>query len=294
MSQKLLPSLILCALCASGCTSIAQTSDEDDVFELSPFTVASSGYRGYGSSWAKQIEVDSIELGVTSAQLRNPLMQPYPSNGHAPISITKPVTEISLRFAYSFYNDSESIRRKTLQALIDEVILKTNTQTRIQCVPERLVIKKGDRAKSLRKRRSEYTSHAYFSLSIQISEDEPVNQALSRARAIVETIEIDESNTRLFHGEIDWIFRMKNEYRNQLIDAISQDLAKQRELYGTNYEISLTPLHSPIQAKLVSETQAQLWIPYTYNIQSLHQLEQQRSELELQHAQKWIQIAADN
>jgi len=294
MNQKLIPSILICALCLTTSNSYAQGSDDDAIFELSPFEVDGSGYRGYGTSWAKQIEVDTIELGITSAQLRSPLMQTYPSSGNAPVSLVKPVDEVSLRFAYSFYHDSESIRRKTLQTLIDEIERKAGTQDSLRFVPERLIIKKGDRTKSLRKRRAEYTSHAYFSIAVKVTDRDKLNESLERARTLAEEVEIDEEFTRLFHGEVDWIFRMNPGYRDELLDAIHKDLNRQREIYGANYEVSLSHLSSSLQAKLVSETEAQIWIPYSYTIQSLRGLEQQRGDLELQHAQKWIQIATSN
>lgn len=285
MKNLLLSSCLLGVFCLPINSAIfAQSNEDDEIFVLSPFEVDGGGnYRGYGRSLVKEVLVDSLELGLAAAELRDPLMQVYPSSGSAPVRIVRPLDELSMRFAYAYYHDEESERRQVLEELLNSVEDSVRSVGSVRFNPERIVIKKGDRTRALRKRRAEYTSHAYFSLVVILEDGLSPSDAIQHVRSLVESVEVEDEFTRLFHGEVDWVFRMKSEYRDDLLSRIFADLHLQRENYGPDFEVSITQLNIPLQAKLFSENEVEIWIPYNYQISS-------NRERELKLAEKWARL----
>jgi|GEM_PF-2778453 len=203
MYLKKLFSLLLSLLMLSPSLP-AQDSDEEDVFELSPFSVDAS--RGGGYLASSMLSGSRINSGSSS--------KPQPSvlildNGATINGVTGPFDPqlnsaigVSIEFAVGFYNDYEKTRRDTLNRYLDEVEANIGADPALHFEPGAMLIPQGDRKKNKDKRRSSYTSHAYFTVSFDFSDDGSPFKRVKSIRRMIGEMELggDDEYTKMFFG----------------------------------------------------------------------------------------------
>ena len=187
----------------------AQDSDEEDVFELSPFSVDARRGGGYmatttlagsrvssQSSAKPQPTVLLMENGATIEGLNGPF-DPQLNNAIG----------VSIEFAIGFYNDAEKVRRDTLNRYLEEVEANIGSDPALHFEPGAMLIPQGDRKKNKDKRRSSYTSHAYFTVSFDFSDGaSPFKRVKSIRRTIGElNLGDDDEYTKMFFGAANLI-----------------------------------------------------------------------------------------
>lgn len=203
MYLKKLFSLLLSSLMLSPSLP-AQDSDEEDVFELSPFQVDASSSGGYRAS--SMLSGSRVNSGPSS--------KPQPSvlildNGATINGVSGPFDPqlntaigVSIEFAVGFYNDYEKTRRDTLNRYLDEVEANIGADPALHFEPGAMLIPQGDRKKNKDKRRSSYTSHAYFTVSFDFSDGGSPFKRVKAIRRMIGEMELggDDEYTKMFFG----------------------------------------------------------------------------------------------
>lgn len=200
------------------------------------------------------------------------------ANPRVSISLIKPADELSLRFAVSFYDDLEEVREGTLLKYLDLIREKIESVKGLRFEASGLQIALGDRKKSIRRRRSEYTSHAHFSIFAEIGQDISTFDAV---RELLDGLELESASemTKLFDGPVNLVLKRPDQYRSELLKAIFADFNLLKEGLGPEFEILPVGLGGRVQVRAHSDTEVELWIEYSHSIRSVRDREFETTKL---------------
>ncbi|MDQ8198585.1 hypothetical protein QEH56_10520 [Pelagicoccus enzymogenes] len=208
MCVRILPKAVLCALILLSNSVSAQESEDDEVFELSPFQVSSDhGYRARRTTKTVP-EVTVNDIGATIDGVNGPF-DPSLKRAHG----------VTVAFAYGFYDDQELVRRETLNRYIDEVRKVLATHESFYFEPKELLVPEGDRKRGRNSRRSAYTSYAHFDVSFEFGDGASPFEKVLEIRKIVSAIGIQNDVTKLFYGGASLVAQ---KYRDTLLFGVGE------------------------------------------------------------------------
>ncbi len=274
------PSFIVILFAILTPTSIAQDSESEDIFELSPFSIDAGGYSTKSSLTGTRVQTNLVNTAaaidvVTSEHLRD---LPY-NNPTTPVILIKPAVALSLRFAISFYDDMEKIRKETLEDYLIKIQILVESQDGLRFEPGTLEIAQGDRKKSIRKRKSEYTSHAHFTIFADLAEGIAAFETVRNTRKLLEQLKLESEVTKLFDGPVNLVLRNPDQHRPELLSAIFDDLNILKAGLGDTFEVIPSGLNGRVQARPHSDTEVELWIQYDLTIRSVRDFEFEKAKL---------------
>ncbi len=273
-------SIIVTLFVILSTTSIAQDSESEDIFELSPFSIVAGGYSTQSSLAGTRVQTNLIDNAaaidvVTSEFLRD---LPY-SNPTTPVILIKPADALSIQFAISFYDDMEQIRKETLENYLVKIQTLVESQNGLRFEPGALEIAQGDRKKSIRKRKSEYTSHAHITIFAELAEDIAAFETVRNTRKLLEQLKIESEVTKLFDGPVNLVLKNPDQFRPELLSAIFDDLNVLKKGLGDAFEVIPSGLNGRVQARPHSNNEVELWIQYDLKIRSVREFEFAKAKL---------------
>ncbi|MCH6255895.1 hypothetical protein MLD52_05005 [Puniceicoccaceae bacterium K14] len=188
------------ALPSSSVLSIgAQGNDEDEIFELSPFTVDPSPNIGYrstnstsGTSLNSKIQ-DSPKMTISGASIEGIEIGDFSQFG--------PDTGVRIRFAVGFYDDEEKVRRDTLNRYLDEIAAVINVEKDVLFESGAILVPEGDKRWSRGRSRADFASFAHFSVSFATPKVDSPFEKVRSLRRMVGQIKFDSKDTKIFYGQ---------------------------------------------------------------------------------------------
>ncbi|MBK1877525.1 hypothetical protein [Pelagicoccus mobilis] len=208
--KKLFASLTLFLFVFHACPVhlIAQDSDEEEVFELSPFQVSSgrnSGYRSKNTLAGTRLKTDLKDVGAAINVLDASFFQ---DSGASILDIDDAneshyayASGIIVRFAVGYYDDLEKNRRKGLTDTLAKIHEKAASDRDLYYTPGALKVSKGDRKKMKSKPKSYFTSYAHFSLSFTLEDGLSALKRVAAVRQLIAAMELDTEITKVYYGE---------------------------------------------------------------------------------------------
>lgn len=189
MTPRSFISFLLCIPLLIPALTVAQDSEDDEVFELSPFEISDDrGYRSR-SKGRTEPEVTVNDIGATIEGISGP----YDSRlirGRG----------VRVDFAIGFYDDEESVRRETLNKLVDQVRRELLSREDLNFEPGEILVPEGDRKRGRSNRRSTYTSYAHFDVSFEFGDGASPFERVLEIRQIVGNMSIRNDVTKIFFG----------------------------------------------------------------------------------------------
>lgn len=261
-------------------TANAQDSDSEDVFELSPFSVDSGGYSTKSSLSESRVQTNLIPTATAMDLVHSEYLRDHPANNPtAPVVLVKAADSLRMQFAFSFYDDLEEVRKSELQKYLKDVELLIKEQKGLQFVPGVLEIPRSDRKKSIRKRKAEYTSHAHFSIYADMAGAAPSHEIVRKTRSILDGMDTDSDVSKRFDGPVNLVLNHPDQYRQELLSAIFEDLNTLKEGLGDEYEILPSGINGRVQARTHSDTEVEIWIQYGLTIRSKREFDFEQAKL---------------
>ncbi len=259
--------------------SFAQDIDSEEIFSLSPFALTSGRDAGYASS-AKSHGPLVQELTLSADTVVDGFLRALPGGDpQVPVVLVKPADELSVRFAVSFYDDIESVRRERLLDYLEKVEKAVSQIESLRFEAGALLVAEGNRKKSLRKRKSEYASHAHFAVFADLREGESTYEQIRAIRELVGEAVSESEVTKLFDGSANLVLRRPDTFRSELLAAIFADQRVLREGLGSEFEILPNGLDHPVHARVHSDREIEVWIKYGFRIRSIRELEFEKTKL---------------
>lgn len=185
----------------------SQSDNNEEIFQLSPFTVDASGDRGYRAS--RTLAGTRLNSKVAPKEQASPTMTISGATIEGieigDFSKFSTDTSIRIRFAIGFYDDEEKVRRDTLNRYLDTVAKAIESKPGLIFEPGAILVPEGDKGWSRSKNRSDFASLAHFTVSFSTEHiDSPFEKARSTRRFIGE-IKLDSKYAKIFYGEANLV-----------------------------------------------------------------------------------------
>ena len=234
----------LFVLLGSVCPLLGQ---EDETVELSSFVVHSSLDRGY--------------TGPTPA-----------AKPDVAITLRKPATAVVMEVTLLNSAEKPDARNREIYATIRELEQAVQRTAGLKFERREIQLRGEARRKALFSRGS-VTSYANVGIVAALAPDADMFALVQRMRTIVSGVTAVGS-TKVFDGTVGLMLESPEQYRQELLKKIFDDVAFVRTGLGQGFEVLLTGLDNAIHLRPASEREVELWIDYGFTI---------RSVLELQH-----------
>ena len=187
---------------------VAQDNEDEEIFELSPFSVSAADDRGYratsslsGNRARTNLKDVASAISVIDASLFQDSGSTLLNVEHANESHYTSATGTIVRFAIGFYHETEKQRRPRLVELLKTVEEAAAEETDLYFTPGALKVAMGDRKKQRGKRKSQFTSYAHFSLSFSLSDGLSVLKRVASIRQLVAGLDIETEVIKVYFGE---------------------------------------------------------------------------------------------
>ncbi len=307
MKRPAIAILLAFSLLSPSPSLLAQDdSVDDDVFELSPFSVDSRHGRSYraqntlagsrqssnpkdvaGSIGAQDLLFNNF--GATKANFVGLDRQPLTlQSATQPVALIKKADEVVLNMAIGFYDDLEKVRKDKLYDYLDQVQAAIEKDSSLRFTPGAMRIAQGDRKKSRSAmRRSEYTSHAFFQVAFDLGESIYPSKRIHEITRIVHKLGLESDVTRLYSGEIELVVNRPQQHRDELLQLVKGELNALREKVGEEFTVTATRIGDSVRLASCSQTEVALWIDYDYKLESIEEerhKEERRREAEAKEA----------
>jgi len=177
----------------------AQDDGEEEVFNLSPFSVSApndQGYRATNTLAGTRLKTDlspAIQVSDSGATIIG-----IKTGDFSELSLG---SGIRIRFAIGFYDDKEKVRRDKLNQYLDEAAQRVSSIPDLHFESGAILVPEGDRKKSKNKQRSAYTSFAHFSVSFKVGNSESPFERVRAVRRMIGDMKLDSSLAKIFFGE---------------------------------------------------------------------------------------------
>lgn len=258
-------------------SAFGQDEDAEEVFELSPFAVDARGNYGFRHGRGKTTQVPPIEYydlgsgidGITD-QLNRILPEAEPK---MPVFLVKRADEIRIQFAISFYDDLETVRRSRLLEYVEKAREVVAASDELRFLPGPILVAEGDRKRMRSRKRSEYTSHAHYSVSFDNVDSESSVDRILQVKRLMDDLELDSDMARLYYGSVKLVLENPDQYRGELLEAIFEDLDRLSGRLEGKFDLLPTRLGGRVHAKRHGPADVAVWIDYDYKTESIRDRE---------------------
>jgi hypothetical protein len=185
--------------------------------------------------------------------------------------MTKPATAVVMEVTLVNSTEKAEQRNREVYATIKD--LQQAVQNAAGLKFERREIQlRGDARRKMLFGRGSVTSYANVAVVAPLTPDADLFSLVQRMRTVVASV-TPSGSTRVMDGTVGLVLEKPDQYRQELLKKIFEDLAFVKEGLGAEFEVLPMGLAGPVKTRAASEKEVELWIDYGFTI---------RSRLELQ------------
>ena len=306
--------LLAFSLLAPNPSLIAQDEAvDDDIFELSPFSVSEKSARGYraqntlaGSrlntslkdvaASIHQPDLPVSVFGASAADFVGLDQKPLSlQNAAQPVTLVIKADEVVLNMAIGFFDDLEKVRKDKLYEYLDQVQAAIEKDPTLRFIPGEMRIAQGDRKKSRgNKSRAAYTSHAYFQVAFDLTDSLYPAKRIHEITRTLYQLGLESDVTRLYRGDIELLVKNPQQHRDALLQLVLRELNALRETLGKDFALTPTRIDDTVRVAAYSQTEVTLWIDYDYNLDSLQQKERKEQLRQENEAKESLRLSREH
>lgn len=224
---------------------LGSATAQDEVIELSSFSVTGDSDRGYASQQAAKPDVA--------------------------ITLTKPATAVVMDVTIVNANDKAEDKNREVLLTIKSLERAVAAEPQLRFERREIQLRGEARRKSLFSRGS-VTSFANVAVVAPLEASANLFATVDRMRGVVAKT-APNGGTKVIDGVVYLMLERPEQYRKELLAAIFADIAFLKENLGPGFEVLPTGLDGAIQVRAASETKVELWIDYGLTIRSLVELQ---------------------
>lgn len=247
--MKLTPYLVSVCLLSRAAVAFAQSSDDGEIVCLSPFEVSPQEDRGYHSS-------DSMAARAPNL----------------PVTLIKPADAVIIEFALSNSADKQETRNKELTDSIEALAKEVRKVPGLKLENREVRLTTGDRRKSIVGKGGAVTSFANIVVLADLSAEVRLYDRVKQVRDLIDDTKL-RGDTKVIDGPVGLFIRRPNQYRQELLSKIFEDLEAVRKGVGPEFEVLVSGLAGGVKLRACSERELELWIDYGFEIRSIRELE---------------------
>lgn len=254
---------VVIALAASLTTALAQSDEieSEDVITVSPFEVAST--TDYASS-----------VSVVGTRIATPLIDPSAASFPPPvaISITRRAEVVAIQFVLSHSGDKPDVRNRELYASVETI------QTEVKKIPNMRMEQRevrfagGNKKMFSGSRGGSPVSFASIVIFADLTSEVRILDRVKQVRDLLQATKLVGA-TRAADGSVGILVTNMDQYRREILQRIFDDLEFVKKGLGAEFEVRPSGLNQRVRARIASETEIELWIDYSFTIQSVRELE---------------------
>jgi hypothetical protein len=257
--KKILPLVALIALLPFPAFAQSGSEAEEEAVILSPFLVSTDKDASYSTV--------STLAGTRLASEVVDNSAPPPS---VPVSIVKKADAVVIQFVLSNSTDKQEARNQELYSSVRGI------QTAVQKVPglrmeQREVRFVSGNRKMLSFGKGAQTSYANIVIFADIDPAMRLADRTKQVRDLLDQLKLP-AQSKLVDGNVGLYLKNPSSYRREILQKIFEDLDFVRKGLGTEVEVQPSGLNQAVRFRACSETEVELWIDYSFNINSVRAL----------------------
>lgn len=259
--MKTIPALLAAFTLALPITYAQSGSDEEELILLTPFEVESETSYSYLST-----------AGRAGSKIATPVVDAQSANTApaVPITLVKPADALAIQFVVSNSADKQERRNQELNAAVQDIKAAVQKVSGLKLEQREVRFASGDK-KFLSFSRTNTTSHANIVIFAELSPEIHLADRAKQVRDLLDGVKLTGS-TRLADGYIGLYIKNPSSYRREILTKIFEDLNFVKEGLGPEFEIRATGLNQRVKMRACSETDVELWIDYSFVIDSIRAL----------------------
>lgn len=258
--KKLVPVFAL-AVALTATARAQNDAGSEEIIVLSPFCVTASD-DAYRSSDA-----------LAGARVATPLIDPSSANRPpgVPITIFKRAESVAIQFVLSHAGDRQEVRNRELYESVAALQAGAAASSGLRLEQREVRFAGGNRTLFSATRGSAMVSFATVVIFADLTPEMRIVDRVKQVRDLIQSTKLVGA-TKAADGSVGLYLAHPESYRAEILKKIFADLAVLREGLGAEFEIQPSGLAGRVQSRVASETEIELWIDYSFAIQSVREL----------------------
>ncbi len=238
-----------------------ESTGDEELIELSPFSVASESDAGYRASSA-----------LAGARIATPIADPNQYAPTVPITLVKKADAVVVQFVLSNNADKQEVRNRELYATIENLQKAVKKATGLRLEQREVRFSSGNRKLSFISRSDKPSSFASIVIFAELSAETKLLDRVKQVRDLLDDVKL-VGQVKLLDGVVGLYLRQPGQYRQEILSRIFADLDFVRKGLGADCEVVPSGLAQRVQLRACSESEVELWIDYSFQIYSVRALE---------------------
>lgn len=240
----------------------SEDSETEDVVELSPFLVDASPSEAYHAA-----------SSLAGARLATPLIDPATATIPPPVavSITKRAEEVAIQFVLSHSGDKQEVRNRELYASLESIEAAVKNAPGLRMEQREVRFTGGNRRLFSTAHGGAPVSFASLVIFADLSPEACIVDRVKQVRDLIQSTKL-AGQTKTADGSVGLYVKHLDHYRREILQKIFADLEFLKQGLGPDFEVRPSGLNQRVRARIASETEIELWIDYSFTIQSVREL----------------------
>lgn len=258
-----LAALPLCVATFAFASGQSVPTESEEFVELSPFVIDSGSDGGYRAANT-----------LAGARVATPLLDPSAGNfpPSVPVSILHRAESVAIQFVLTNAADRQDERNRELYASVDAIEAEVKKTPGLRLEQREVHFAGGNKRLFSTKGSEATTSFASIVIFAELSTETRIVDRVKQVRDLLQAIKLS-GHTKAVDGSVGLYVRNIDQYRREILEKIFEDLSFLKKGLGPEFEVKPSGLNQRVRARIASETEIELWIDYSFTIQSLRELE---------------------
>ena len=245
-------------------SSFGKTDSDDDVVELSAFSISSSADRYYA--------MDTISGSRLDVQRQAPAPA-APSKPSVPVTLIKRADAIVMELTLTNADPKQDIRNRDIYATIEALRAAALKVPGLRLEERELQL----RANAPRRtfffgKTGNATSVSTVLLVADFKDTASLFEIVRTMRNTASSV-TPAGATKVTDNTVGFLLKNPDQYRREILAKIFEDLEFVKKGLGDAFEVLPTGLNSAVQMRPCSEKEVELWINYSFTIRSVLELQ---------------------
>jgi len=221
-------------------------AQEEDIVELSPFSVSTERDSGYTPT--------------------------VPQRPNVAITIKKPAHAVVMELALTNATDKQDVRTRELLATVETLTQATKADKGLRLEQREVQLRADSKRRFLSSKSNTASSIAYVALVGELDGTTTLFEVVNKMRNAISSAKL-VGLTRTTEGPVSFLLRDADQYRQEILAKVFEDVNAIKKGIGPEFEVRLSGLDGPVQLRPCSEKEVELWIQYSFSIHSIRELE---------------------
>jgi hypothetical protein len=255
----------LVAVLALGPLRLLAQSDstgEEEAVVLSPFVVSADADSSY-----------SAAASLAGGKVGSPVVDGLTGNftPTVPITMVKKADAVVIQFVLSNQAEKQENRNRELYATVRAIQAAVQKVPGLRLEQREVRFASGNRKLLSFARSGPQLSYANVVIFADLVPELHLADRVKQVRDLLDRVSLS-GETKLVDGTVGLYLKQPSSYRREILQKIFDDLDFVKKGLGAESEVRATGLNQQMRIRACSETEVELWIDYSFVIESVREL----------------------